>query len=65
MSKSAEEYLQIIDDIERIRGRNNKNWMDLLRLAFRLSPAEAAQIVAEIYKQDAQISELAKQLTGL
>jgi hypothetical protein len=54
--------LEIIDQIERIRGMNNKNWMDLLRLAFRVAPAEAAQIVAEIYRQDAEISALAKKL---
>jgi hypothetical protein len=28
-------YLDLIDEIERIRGKNNKNWMDILRLAFR------------------------------
>jgi hypothetical protein len=54
--------LEIIDEIERIRTRNNKNWMDLLRLAFRVAPKEAAEIVAEIYQQDGRISELAKKL---
>jgi len=61
---SADYYLNIIDEIERIRGRNNKNWMDLLRLAFRLAPKEAAGIVASIYEQDAEISALAKKLTA-
>ena len=46
------DYMAIIDEIERIRGKNNKNWMDLLRLAFRHAPKEAAEIVAEIYKDD-------------
>jgi len=54
--------LLIIDEIERIRTKNNRNWMDLLRLAFRVAPKEAAEIVAEIYKQDGRISELARQL---
>ena len=63
MSKTAAEYLQIIDKIERIRSKNNKNWMDLLRLAFRLAPQEAAAIVAQIYQHDSEISILAKQLT--
>lgn len=57
-------YDDIIDQIEAVRTRNNKNWMDILRLAFRSSPDEAAQILAEIYKQDQAVSELAKQLTG-
>lgn len=55
-------YLQIIDEIERIRGKNNKNWMDLLRLAFREAPGEAASIMAAIYREDSAISDLVKKL---
>jgi hypothetical protein len=54
----------VIDQIEAIRGKNNKNWMDLLRLAFVHAPREAAGIVSEIYKYDQKISVLAKKLTG-
>ena len=36
-------YNQIINDIEKVRGKNNKNWMDILRLAYRYSPREAAK----------------------
>ena len=57
------DYLAIIDQIEAIRGRNNKNWMDLLRLAFKHAPEEAAEIMAGIYKEDAEIGRLVKQLT--
>jgi hypothetical protein len=56
-------YMDVIDQIERIRGKNNKNWMDLLRLAFRHAPDEAAEIVSGIYRDDQQISDLAKKLT--
>ncbi len=62
-SDDSDRYLRLIDEIERIRGKNNKNWMDLLRLAFRHAPKEAGAIMAEIYKQDSEISELAKKLT--
>ncbi|MGG7576421.1 UDP-4-amino-4,6-dideoxy-N-acetyl-beta-L-altrosamine N-acetyltransferase [Rhizobium sp. Nf11,1] len=55
-------YMDLIDRIQAIRGRNNKNWMDLLRLSFKLSPKEAAQIVSSIYQDDGEISELAKKL---
>ena len=55
-------YLEVIDRIEAIRGKNNRNWMDLLRLAFRHAPHEAAQIVAGIYQHDQEISTLAKML---
>jgi len=62
MSKETR-YDLIIDQIEAVRSRNNKNWMDILRLAFRHSPREAADILAEIYKEDKAISYLAKKLT--
>ncbi len=56
--------LEIIDEIEAIRSRNNKNWMDILRLAFTHAPQEAADILSNIYLEDANISALAKQLTS-
>ena len=62
--KDEAHYLAIIDDIERVRTKNNKNWMDLLRLAFKHAPQEAAEIVAEIYKEDSEISKLAALLTA-
>ena len=27
-------YLKIISEIEKVRKKNNKNWMDILRMAF-------------------------------
>lgn len=54
---------EIIDQIEAVRTKNNKNWMDLLRLAFKHAPDDAAEIVSEIYKEDSRISDLAKKLT--
>ena len=35
-----EHYLKIIDEIEKIRTKNNVNWMDVLRLAFMHAPDE-------------------------
>ena len=63
MKKDTAYYMDLIDQIEQIRGKNNKNWMDLLRLAFRHAPGEAAEIMAEIYRSDSDISALAKKLT--
>ena len=37
--------------------------MDILRLAFKNSPKESANIMANIYKEDNNISRLAKKLT--
>lgn len=62
-SKDTKYYLDIIDQIQEIRGKNNKNWMDLLRLSFSVAPKETAEIVSKIYEDDGQISALAKKLT--
>jgi hypothetical protein len=56
-------YNIIINDIQKVRSKNNKNWMDILRLAYKHSPKEAAKILSEIYKEDRKISILAKKLT--
>lgn len=56
-------YDNIIDQIEAVRSKNNVNWMNLVRLAFKLSPYEASKIMSEIYNQDQEISDLAKKLT--
>ena len=64
MNKDTAYYMDLIDQIEAIRGKNNKNWMDLLRLAFKHAPAEAGAIMAEIYQMDGDISSLARKLSG-
>ena len=53
-------YKEIINKIENTRKKNNKNWMDILRLAFKNSPVEASKILSEIYKEDKNINILAK-----
>ena len=55
-------YKKIIGKIENTRKKNNKNWMDILRLAFESSPIEASKILSQIYKEDKNISVLAKKL---
>ena len=56
-------YLSIIDEIEKVRTRNNVNWMDILRLAFKHDPKGAAKIMSKIYSDDLKIAKLAKKLT--
>jgi hypothetical protein len=60
--QEMKDYNAIIDQIEAVRRKNNKNWMDLMRLAFKHAPEEAAAIVADIYREDGEISALAAQL---
>ena len=38
-------YLKIISKIENFRRNNNKNWMDILRLSMKHSPAETKQLL--------------------
>ena len=56
------ELKKIITKIENTRKKNNKNWMDILRLAFKSSPVEASKILSEIYKEDKNINFFAKKL---
>tara|TARA_B100000035_G_C20990058_1_gene549730 strand:- start:999 stop:1202 length:204 start_codon:yes stop_codon:yes gene_type:complete len=54
--------LLLIEKIQKIRSKNNKNWMDILRLAFIHDERNAAKIMAQIYKDDQSISALVKKL---
>ena len=56
-------YLKIIDEIEKVRKTNNINWMDILRIAFKYAPEEAKNLMEKINKEDKKISILLKKLT--
>ena len=60
--KISKNYLKIISQIENIRKKNNINWMDILRIAFKDNPKEAAKIMSKIYFDDRKISYLVKKL---
>ena len=55
----------IINKIEKVRSKNNKNWMDLLRLAFKYSPKEAKKILKKINDHDKEISKLFQEISKL
>lgn len=56
-------YLKIIDQISNIRKKNNDNWMDILKIAFKNMPEESSKIMKRIFNQDTKISNLSKKLT--
>ena len=56
-------YLKIIKKIEKIRKKNNVNWMNILRLAFKLDPKNAAKIMKKINYDDKKISNLLNKLS--
>ena len=55
-------HSRIIDKIEKIRSKNNVNWMNILRLAFKLDPKSASKIMKKINYDDKKISDLLKKL---
>ena len=56
-------YLKIIDKIEKIRSKNNVNWMNILKLAFKLDPANSSKIMKKSNYGDKKISLLIKKLS--
>mgnify|MGYP001157310720 CR=1 FL=1 len=54
--------LKIIDKIQVIRSKNNKNWMDILRLAYSLNPKETSKIMKKINTDDKKISALLRKI---
>jgi hypothetical protein len=56
-------YLKIISEIENVRKKNNINWMNILRIAFKYNPKAAAKVMSKIYSDDKRIGILVKKLT--
>ena len=52
----------LIDQIQHVRAKNNKVWMDIIRLAFREAPKEAKVLMREVVRHDRQIDALAEKL---
>ena len=57
-------YNKIINQIQKVRSKNNINWMNLLKLAFELDPKKASYIMRKINYDDKKISLLLKKLTN-
>ena len=58
----SNKYIKVINQIEKIRSKNNVNWMNILRISFKYSPDETAKVMAKIYSDDDKISKLVKKL---
>ena len=61
--KNRKNYLKIISQIENIRKKNNVNWMNILRIAFKYNPKATAGVMSKIYSDDKRIGALVKKLT--
>jgi len=58
-----ENYNKIINQIQKIRSKNNVNWMNILKLAFKLDPKKSSKIMKKINYDDKKISDLLKKLS--
>lgn len=54
----VKKYLNIIDKIEKVRSKNNVNWMDVLRLSLKHAPDKTIKLMKNINKKDKKISDL-------
>ncbi len=60
--KKIKNYLKIISQIENVRKKNNVNWMNILRIAFKNNPEATARVMSKIYSDDKKIGILVKKL---
>ena len=56
-------YNIIINQIQKVRSKNNVNWMNILKLAFELNSKKASQIMKKINYDDKKISSLLNKLS--
>tara|TARA_Y100000114_G_C11725494_1_gene310750 strand:+ start:283 stop:486 length:204 start_codon:yes stop_codon:yes gene_type:complete len=64
MANKKRTDLEIIDEVEQIRTKNNVNWMDILRLAFKYAPEDARKLMGRVNEYDGRISDLLKELAA-
>lgn len=57
--------LKFVDQIQKLRSKNNKNWMDLLKLALKLDPRKTSKILTQIYKDDIRITKIARKISKI
>lgn len=60
----ASSKLKIINQIQNVRSKNNKYWMDVLRLAFKFAPDQASELMKKVNSNDQKISKLVKRLSN-
>ena len=57
--------IKLVNQIQKIRFKNNKNWMDLLKLSLQLDYRKTSKILKDIVRDDKKISNLAKKIYKL
>ena len=57
--------IKLVNQIQKIRSKNNKNWMDLLKLSLQLDYRKTSKILKDIVRDDKKISNLAEKIYKL
>lgn len=57
--------IALMNQIQKIRSKNNKNWMDLVKLSLKLDFKNTSRILSGIYKYDSQIAKITKKISKL
>ena len=70
IKKNKEKYklksgIKLVNQIQKIRSKNNKNWMDLLKLSLQIDFRKTSKILKDIVADDKKISNLAKKIYKL
>lgn len=52
----------IFNKIENVRKKNNKNWMNILRVAYNSNPKKTVSILNKILSKDTELIKLASLL---
>ena len=65
MSIKLKKSIKLINQIQKIRSKNNKNWMDIVKLALQLDFNSTAKILNQIYKEDSRIGKITKKIKNL
>jgi len=60
--KKSNKHIYLINNVQKIRARNNVNWMNILKLAFKYAPKEASKLMKKINSDDKKISSLLSKL---
>ena len=57
--------LMLVNKIQNIRSKNNKNWMDLLKLSLKLDINTTSKILKDIVLSDRKIYQIAEKIYKL
>ena len=61
-NKNVIKAINLANKIQKIRAKNNNNWMDLLKLSLHLDLKKTSIILKNICKEDKKVSLLANRI---